>query len=356
MPFQLLVINPGSTSTKFGVFKAETEIFEITLKHSLDELGRYPDINAQLHFRQEEILKTLTEKNFELSSLDAVVARGGLLKPVPGGTFLVNERMLDDLNTGIQGQHASNLGGIIADSISRSLNIPAFIVDPVIVDELEEVARVSGIPEIGRRSIFHALNQKAVARRYAREKGCTYEELSLIVAHLGGGVSVGVHRRGRVVEVNNALDGDGPFSPERSGGVPVGDLVRICFSGKYTLAEMERKLTGLGGISAYLGTNDFRTLSERVEAGDPKAKLICDAFIYQVAREIGSCAPVLNGRIDSIILTGGVVHSQAVVEAITAKVGFLAPVSVYPGEDELLALAEGGLRVLRGEENAKEYN
>ncbi len=355
MTFQLLIINPGSTSTKIGVYKDENQTFEVTIRHSSEELSRYPAIYDQLQFRLAAILRVLSAEKVKLDELSAVVARGGMLKPVPGGTYLVNDEMLETLRSGVQGQHASNLGGILADSIAGPLNIPAFVVDPPVVDEIEAVARVSGMSEIERKSIFHALNQKAVARRYARDIGRRYEELRLIAAHLGGGVSVGVHQLGRVVDVNNALNGEGPFSPERSGGVPVGDLVQMCFSGKYTRTEMEKKINGFGGMVSYLGTNDFKTVATKAEAGEPEARLIYNAFIYQVAKEIGSCAPVLNGRIDAIILTGGIAHGKAVIQAITEKVSFLAPVVVYPGEEELLALAEGGLRVLRGEERAKEY-
>lgn len=355
MPFNLLIINPGSTSTKIGIYEDENQILEETIRHSSEEIGNYATVHAQLQFRKNVILKVLTDRNFDMNTLNAVVARGGLLKPVQSGTYNVNEKMIEDLQRGVQGEHASNLGGIIAREIAKPLNIPAFIVDPVVVDELDEVARVSGIPEIKRKSLFHALNQKAVARRYAKEAGKKYEELRLIVAHMGGGVSVGVHQNGRVIDVNNALDGEGPFSPERSGGVPGGDLVRMCYGGKYSFSEMQRKLNGSGGIAAYLGTNDFKEVAEKAQMGDAKFKLIYDAFVYQVAKEIGSCAAVLCGKIDAVILTGGIACGKLVTEAILARVSFMAPVVVYPGEEELSALTEGGLRVLRGEEEAKEY-
>jgi butyrate kinase len=348
-------MNPGSTSTKIGVYEDDKEILVETLRHSAEEIGQYATIVDQFEFRKNVILNVLKEKNFDINTLSAVVGRGGLLKSIESGTYAVNDVMLEDLRVGVQGQHASNLGGIIANEIAKELNIPAFIVDPVVVDELDEVARVSGMPEIERISIFHALNQKAVAKRYANEVKKDYSELNLIVAHLGGGISVGAHKAGRVVDVNNALDGEGPFSPERSGGLPVGDLVKLCFSGKYTEAEIKKMITGKGGIVAYLGTNDAKTVDERAAAGDKEAKLIFDAMGYQVAKEIGKCAAVLSGKVDAIILTGGIAYSKNLVSYIKERVEFISQVVVYPGEDEILALAEGGLRVLRGEETAREY-
>jgi len=355
MSYKLLVINPGSTSTKIGVFEDEKLLFEETLRHTTQEIEKYASIFEQFEFRKDVILNILKEKAFDLTTLSAVVGRGGLLKPIEGGTYSVNDEMLKDLKKGVQGQHASNLGGIIANEIGKGLNIPSFIVDPVVVDEMEPVARISGMPEIPRICIFHALNQKAVAKRYAKEHNKSYSELNLIVAHMGGGSSVGAHSMGRIVDVNNCLDGEGPFSPERSGGVPIGALVSMCFSGKYTFEEIKKKITGKGGMVAYLNTNDFREVVNAAQAGDTKAKLIYDAFIYQISKEIGMCAPVLFGKVDAIILTGGIAYNKIVTDQIKARVGFIAPVVVYPGEDELLALTEGGLRVLRGEEAAKVY-
>lgn len=355
MSYKILVINPGSTSTKIGVYEDETPVLVETLRHSAEEIGKYATIFDQYEFRKDVILKVLADKNFDVKELKAVVGRGGLLKPVEGGTFAVDEKMLEDLKVGVMGQHASNLGGIIADEIAKSLNIPAFIVDPVVVDEMQDVARISGMPEIERMSIFHALNQKAVARRYAAEHGKDYDDVNLIVVHLGGGVSVGTHKDGRVIDVNNALDGEGPFSPERSGGVPVGSLVELCYSGKFTLAEMKKKITGRGGMVAYLNTNDFIEIEKKALEGDKEYKLIFDAFVYQVAKEIGKNAAVLSGNVDAVILTGGIAYSKPVVAGISEMVSFIAPIVVYPGEDELLALAQGGLRVLKGEETARKY-
>ncbi len=352
---KLLIINPGSTSTKIGVYENETQILEETLRHSSEEIGKYTTIYDQFPFRKEVILNILKEKDVNIETLDAIVGRGGLLKPIVSGTYAVNDAMLEDLKVGVLGQHASNLGGIIANEIAKELKIPSFIVDPVVVDELDDVARVSGMPEIERKSIFHALNQKAVAKRYAKENGVKYEDVNLIVTHMGGGSSVGAHKGGKVIDVNNALDGEGPFSPERSGGVPIGDLVKLCFSGKYTHDEIKKKINGNGGTVAYLNTNDFREVAKAAENGDKKAKLIYDAFIYQIAKEIGKNAVVLNGKVDAIILTGGIAYNKTVTDKISEKVSFIAPIVVYPGEDELLALAQGALRVLNGEEEAKIY-
>ncbi|GFR35922.1 butyrate kinase [Thermobrachium celere] len=353
--FRMLIINPGSTSTKIAVYDDLNPVFVETLRHSAEELAPYATIFDQYEFRKNVIIKAVEEKGIDLSTLNAVVGRGGLLKPIEGGTYAVNERMLEDLKVGVQGQHASNLGGVIAYEIAKKYNIPSFIVDPVVVDEMHDVARISGMPEIERKSIFHALNQKAVAKRYAKEKGVKYEDLNLIVAHMGGGISVGAHKKGRVVDVNNALDGEGPFSPERSGGLPVGDLVKMCFSGKYTQDEIKKKITGKGGLVAYLGTNDGREVKKMMDEGNKQAELIYKAMAYQVAKEIGSCAAVLKGEVDAIILTGGLAYGEEYVSWIKERISFIAPVVVYPGEDEMLALAEGGLRVLKGEETAKEY-
>ena len=355
MSYKLLIINPGSTSTKIGVYEDEREILEETLRHSSDEIGKYPTIVDQLDFRKDVILKVLEEKNFDIKTLNAVVGRGGMLKPIPGGTYEVTDALVEDLKKGVQGQHASNLGGILAKEIGNELNVPSFIVDPVVVDELEEVARISGVPELPRKSKFHALNQKAVAKRFGKESGKGYENLNLIVTHMGGGFSVGAHKKGKVVDVNNALDGDGPFSPERAGGVPVGDLAKMCFSGKYSEKEVYSKLVGKGGCVAYLNTNDFRDVLKLSEEGNKEAQLIYDAFIYQVAKEIGAMATVLEGNVDKIILTGGMAYSEKVVGDITKRVGWISEVKTYPGEDELLALAQGAIRVLDGEEKAKEY-
>lgn len=355
MSIKSLIINPGSTSTKIAIFEDETLLFDETLRHSTDEISQYDSIIAQKDFRKKIILDFLAEKNYDLNSLNVIVGRGGLLKPIPGGTYEVNDSLFHDLEIGISGQHASNLGGILAKEIGDSIHVPSYIVDPVVVDELCDVARVSGTPEIERTSIFHALNQKAVAKRYAAESGKTYESLNLIVVHMGGGVSVGAHKEGKVIDVFNALDGDGAFSPERTGGVPSGALIKLCFSGKYTEKEIYKMFVGNGGFNALLGTNDVREVTKRVEAGDPKASLYRGAFLYQVSKDIGAMATALCGKVDQIILTGGIAYGKPIIDGITERCSFIAPITVYPGEDELLALAQGALRVMTGKEKAKIY-
>ncbi len=355
MAVKSLIINPGSTSTKIGVFEDETLLFEETLRHSTEEIAQYASIVDQKDFRKNIIINLLKEKNFDINSLNMVVGRGGMLKPIPGGTYEVSDELLDDLKIGKQGQHASNLGGILAREIADSIGVPSYIVDPVVVDELDPVSRYSGVPELPRTSVFHALNQKAVAKRYAKENGKDYNSLNLIVVHMGGGVSVGAHKAGKVIDVFNALDGDGAFSPERAGAVPSGALIKMCFSGKYTEKEVYKKFVGNGGFNAYCGTNDMRDVAKMVENGDAKAAEVREAFITQVAKDIGSMACVLCGKIDQIIVTGGIAYDKSVISGLKEKAGWIAPMTIYPGEDELLALVQGGLRVLNGEEKAMVY-
>jgi butyrate kinase len=354
-PYRVLVINPGSTSTKIAVYDDEALLFAETLRHPHDELAHFAHIADQYVFRRDAVLKGLRERDIELGSLAAVVGRGGILRPIESGTYRVNELMLKELRTPGEREHASNLGAIIANEIAAEAGVPVFIVDPVCVDEFDEVARISGLPEIERRSLSHALNIKATARRAARDLGRAYEELNLVIVHLGGGISVTAHRHGRMIDVNQALDGTGPFAPERAGGLPVGDVMRMCYSGRYTYEEMFRKVAGQGGLVAHLGTNDAEVIETRIAAGDEHAKLIYEAMAYQIAKEIGAMATTLKGRVDAIVLTGGLAHSKMVVPWIKERVEFIAPVLVYPGEDEMLAMAQGALRVLRGEEEAKEY-
>ena len=355
MSIKTLVINPGSTSTKVGVFEDETLLFEETLRHPTEEIAKYASVIDQKDFRKAIILDFLKEKNCAPESLNVIVGRGGLLKPIPGGTYPVSDALLADLKAGVQGQHASNLGGILAREIGDSLGIPSYIVDPVVVDELTNKARISGMPELPRRSIFHALNQKAVARRFAKENGKRYEDLNLIVIHMGGGVSVGAHNHGKVVDVNNILDGEGCFRPERSGTVPVGDLVKMCFSGKYTQQEVYKKICGNGGFNGYLHTNDARTVGKMADEGNAEAKLVWDAFFYQIAKDAGAMAAVLHGQVDQIILTGGIAYNPNTEKYLKEYLGFIAPITVYPGEDELLALCQGALRVMTGEEKPMAY-
>ena len=355
MSVKSLIINPGSTSTKIGVFEDETLLFEETLRHSTEEIAQYASIVDQKDFRKQIILDLLEKKNFDIKSLQVIVGRGGMLKPIPGGTYAVSDELLEDLKIGKQGQHASNLGGILAREIGDSIGVPSYIVDPVVVDELRPIARYSGVPELPRTSVFHALNQKAVAKRYAKEKGVAYDSLNLIVVHMGGGVSVGAHEKGRVIDVFNALDGDGAFSPERAGAVPSGALIKMCFSGEYTEKEVYKKIVGGGGFNAYLGTNDMRDVAKMIDEGDSHADEVREAFILQVCKNIGSMSCVLKGKVDQIIVTGGIAYNKAVVDKMEERAGFIAPFTVYPGEDELLALTQGALRVLSGEEEAMVY-
>ena len=352
----ILVINPGSTSTKISLFQDATEIMTEAINHKIEDLSRFNKASDQDLYRMEIIVRVLREKNVDFSAIKAIVGRGGLLRPIEGGTYTVNDQMIADLKRGIMGDHPSNCGGLIAYAISKSLGSVAFIVDPVVVDELSAVARISGMPLIKRKSIFHALNQKAVARQVATELKKAYKEINVIIAHLGGGITVGCHKRGRVIDVNNGLDGDGPFSAERSGSVPVGDLIKACFSRDYTLSEMKKLVKGHGGMVAYLGTNDMRIVEKQIQEKNEKAQLVYEAMAYQVCKEIGSLSTVVNGNLDAIALTGGMAKSKKFIKMITEKVKFLAPVFVYPGEQEMRALAMGALRVLRGEEEAKIYN
>lgn len=355
MSVKSLIINPGSTSTKIAVFEDTNKIFDKTLRHSTEELSQYDSIAAQKDFRREIIISALKENDIAVDSFDVCVGRGGFLKPVEGGTYEVNDDVYHDLTIGRTGQHASNLGGVLAREIADSIGVKAYIVDPVIVDELMPSARISGMPELPRTCVVHALNQKAIGKRYANDIGKKYEDLDLIIVHLGGGVSVAAHKHGKMIEVPQALDGDGCFSPERTGRLPVGPLVELCYSGKYTLEEMRKKLVGKGGFTAHLGTNDMIEVDKRIEAGDEQAKLVMDAFILQLSKDIGGAATVLCGKIDQILLTGGIAYDELVVDGVKERCDWIAPITVYPGEDELLALAEGVLRAINGEEEAKIY-
>lgn len=353
----ILAINPGSTSTKFSLFEEDKLIFENTLRHSAEELKGYEKITDQFHFRKDLIMQELAERKVEFTNIKAVVGRGGLLKPIESGIYEVNSKMIHDLATGHYGQHASNLGALIAHDLAMFLQgAHAFIVDPVVVDEMQDVARISGHPEIERRSIFHALNQKAVARIYADKINRRYDDLNLIVAHMGGGISIGAHLKGRVIDVNNALNGDGPLSPERSGGLPAGQLADLCFSGKYKHGEIKSMITGKGGMVAYLGTNNFIEAANLADAGNKKARLVKHAVSYQVGKEIGAAAAVLHGKVDAIILTGGLAYDEENVNIITSMVEFIGKVVVYPGEDELKSLAYNGLLALDGKIEVKTYS
>ncbi len=354
--YKILVINPGSTSTKVAVYEGRNSIFLKTIRHSSDQLARFDGVAAQYEFRKEVILSELVQADIEIEHIDAVVGRGGLVRPIESGVYEVTEALKADLRKAEWGEHASNLGGLIADDIARSLpEARAFIADPVVVDEMIEEARITGLPDLPNRSIFHALNHKAVAKNYAQSVERPYEELNLIVAHLGGGISVGAHRKGRIIDVNNALDGTGPFSPERSGSLPVGALVDLCFSGKYTKQEIRKRINGKGGLLAHLGTNMASEVEARSNSGDEHAGLILNAMGFQISKSIGACAAVLCGQVDAIIITGGIAHDKKLCEAIKQRVGFIAPMVVMPGEDEMRALAENALDVLIGTVQTKIY-
>lgn len=352
---RLLIINPGSTSTKLAVFDGENQVRAQSLRHSAGDLGRFARVFDQYPVRLELIREWLTQVGVPAASLAAAVGRGGILRPIPGGTYRVGPKMLEDLRQGVLGEHAANLGAALAYEIASPFGLPAFIVDPVVVDEMEPVARIAGLPDVQRRSLFHALNQKAVARRAARDLGKRYDQVNLVVVHLGGGITVGAHRQGRVIDVNNGLDGEGPMSPERAGTLPTIGLIHLAFSWRYTLPELSRKVVGGGGLVAHLGTNDAQQVERMVEEGNAHAEIIYRAMACQVAKEVGRAAVALSGQVDKVVLTGGLAHSKMLTDWIGERTRWIAPVTVYPGEDEMQALAEGALRVLRGEEPAREY-
>lgn len=350
----ILVINPGSTSTKVAIYEGNKVLNENKINHNWEEIKQFNKVSEQYNYRLELIYGWLDEINISTSSLKAVVGRGGLLRSIPGGTYIVTDKMIKDLEVGIQGEHASNLGGILAKGIGDKEGIKAFIVDPVSVDEFDDIARISGLKGIERRSLVHALNIKAVSHRRAKELNKDLKDLNLIVAHLGGGISIAPIKRGKIVDVNNAGE-MGPFSPDRAGSLPVGDLVNLCYSGKYTYDEMKKELRGKGGLMSYLGTVDGIEVVERIKQGDDKAKLIYEAMAYQIGKDIGGMAVVLNGQVDDIILTGGLAHSKILVKIIKEMTSFIAEVIVYPGENEMDALNLGALRVLEGIEKEKIY-
>jgi len=353
---RILAINPGSTSTKIAVYEGTTPMFIQTIRHTTEELEPFDVVTKQFSFRKKIIIEQVENADIDINTLSVIMGRGGLLKPVESGIIAVNEKMRHDLEFCVYGEHASNLGGLIAWDIAQSIpNAKAYITNPVVVDELDNLARLSGHPLLPRRSIFHALNQKAVARQHAKSIMRPYEDLNLIVVHLGGGITVGAHKKGRVVDVNQGLDGDGPYSPERTGTLPVGDLVRLCYSGNYTEKQVLKMIKGEGGLVAYLGTNSAYEVEQRAEKGDEYAKYIYDGMAYQVAKEVGSMAAVLHGEIDGILITGGIAHDKYFVNQVISYIHRFAPVHVYPGEDEMKALAINGLRVSSGEATAKEY-
>ena len=351
----VLAINSGSTSTKLAVFDdddGETELFHSSITHSVEDLRPFARVIDQARLRIDCVARALSEAGVDAAALGGIVARGGLLKPLEGGVYRVGEAMIEDLRSSRYGEHASNLAAIIARHFATAAGCGAFVVDPVVVDELDDVARPSGLPGIERRSVFHALNQKSVAREVAARMGKPYERCRFVVAHLGGGISVGAHRDGRVVDVNNALDGDGPLSPERAGGVPAGQLVDMCFEPGRTREDMRRRLVGGGGLVGYCGTN---SLAEARSSGAAAARRAIEAMAYQVAKEIAMHGATLEGDVDRVVLTGGLAHDDDLVERVSARVRFLAPVEVVPGEREMVSLLRGYRAVRRGEQTAKDY-
>lgn len=351
---KILVINPGGTSTKVAVYEDKMEIFKKSITHTGEDLKQFKSVFEEYGYRKAMIEEALQEAGHTLASFQCVVGRGGLMKAIPGGTYRVNDRMVEDLKNAINGEHASNLGAVIARNIGDEIGVPSFVVDPVSVDEMIPEARITGISDLEKHSWFHALNHKAVSRRVAEEMGGRYEDFNFIVAHLGSGISIVAHEKGKMIDGSGGRT-DGPFSPERSGGLLAYQLIELCYSGKYSREEMVRKVSAEGGMYDYLGTKDVREVQERAERGEESAKLILDAFIYQVAKEIALYGASLMGKVDRIIFTGGIAYAEKVIDAVYEKVAYLAPKAVVPGEMEMEALALGALRVLHGEEAAKEY-
>ena len=350
----ILVINPGSTSTKIAVYEDETPLLVRNIRHTVEELSVYPRVMDQFEFRKNLVLQEL-EANGIPFRFDAIIGRGGLVKPIPGGIYEVNEAMKRDTLHAMR-THACNLGGLIADELASCLpGCRAFIADPGVVDELDDVARISGFPLMPRITIWHALNQKAIARRFAKEQGRRYEELDLVICHLGGGISVAAHRHGRAVDANNALDGEGPFSPERAGTLPAGQLIDVCFSGQFTSDELKKRISGRAGLAAHLGTTDVQAIVKTIEEGDKHAELVLDAMIYNVAKAIAAACVVLYGKVDAILLTGGIAYSDYIISRLKERIAFLAPIHVYPGEGEMESLAFNALGALRNELPVKVY-
>ncbi len=355
MKHRILAINPGSTSTKIAVYDDGNLLFKQSIEHSREELERFPHLLDQYGWRKGLIEQALRRQGIDLMSLSAVIGRGGIISPVESGVYEVNDELRHDLENARM-QHASNLGGLIARDIADEIGVKSFIADPVVVDEMIPYARISGVPELPRESIFHALNQKAIARRFSKESNKKYEDLNLIVCHMGGGITISAHRKGRVIDTTNALDGCGPVSPERSGSLPPGPLVKLCFSGKYTEKELLRLVHGAGGLMAHLGTTSVPEVLQRIDDGDLHAMLILRAMVYTVAKEIGAMSTALKGDVDAILLTGGMAHSQRITDFVAEHVEFIAPIYVYPGEDELLTLAENALAAITGEREVKVYH
>jgi butyrate kinase len=352
----ILAINPGATSTKIAVYRGNKPVFLKTIRHEIEELEGFSQTTDQLEFRQKLVLDEVESNHIPHESVGVIIARGGLIHPIESGVYEVNKAMIADLEKGVMGDHASNLGGLIAHRLlEKFTRAGAYIADPVVVDEMQEVARISGHPEFERISIFHALNQKSVARTYAHSRGMEYEDLNLVIAHLGSGISIGAHQKGRVIDVNNALDGEGPFAPERSGTLPAGALARYCLENRVDWNQVKKMLTGEGGLYAYAGHKDAQRLEKEAREGDPKARLLQSAMAYQISKEIGAMATVLGGEVDAILITGGMAHNQDLTGEVKKRVGFIAPVLIFPGEDEMRALAQNGSLLLSGRIKAREY-
>jgi len=357
MVYRVLAINPGSTSTKIAVFDNDKVLFVKVLRHDASQIDSFDGIIEQFEFRKNLVLEALEENDIPIKSLHAVVGRGGLVKAVPSGTYEINEKMLADLkNPALWGRiHASNLGAFIASAIAEEINVPSYIVDPVTVDEFPEIAKISGSPEIERRSLLHALNIKYVSLSLANKLGKDLNKMNMIAVHMGGGISVAAIEQGRIIDVNNAVLGMGPFSPQRAGALPIGDILELAFSGKFTHKELVDKFTKTGGLKAYLGTDDGQEILKKINNGDKKAELIFSAMCYQISKEIGACATVLKGNVDAVFLTGGLAYNTFVVDQISDRIKFLAPIYLYPGEKEMEALSQGAIRIFKGLDKAKEY-
>lgn len=354
MAYKILAINPGSTSTKISLANDDQPVFVADIAHSQEELRIFKRISDQFHFRKQVVIEELKKRNVPLD-FDAVIGRGGLAKPVPSGVFAITEKMIIDQQQAIH-QHVCDLGCMIADEIARDIpGCRSFIADPGVVDEMEPEARVSGSPLMPRMCIWHALNQKAIGRRFAKDMGTTYEKLNLIICHLGGGISIAAHDHGRAIDANNALDGEGPFSPERAGTLPAADLIHLCFSGKYTEDQLLKKVSGQAGLIAHLGTNDLKEIMNWIKAGDKHAEVVVSAMIWHIAKNIAAEGAVLYGKVDAILLTGGMAKCDYIIERLKRRLSYLAPIHVYPGQDEMKALTENALAVLRGERAARDY-
>lgn len=356
---KILAINPGSTSTKMAVFDNNEKIFSQNLRHNVEDLAPFTQVIEQFDFRKNLVLNALKENGIPCE-FDAVIGRGGLLRPIPGGVYEANDAMVADIKK-VKRSHACNLGCLIARDIADECGCKAFIADPGVVDEMDEVARVTGSPIMPRVTTWHALNQRAIGRRFASELSASsgrhirYEELNLIICHLGGGISIGAHKKGKAVDVNNAFDGEGPFSPERAGTLPAGSLIDLCYSGKYTKDQLKKRISGNAGLAAHLGSTHIPEIIDRINGGDAHAKLVIDGMIYQIAKHIAALTPVFRGKVDAILITGGIAYSEYVISRLTEQIDFIAPVHIYPGEDELEALALNALGALTGEQDVQTY-